>query len=620
MTARRDSVFLSLLEHAQMNRIVLDEMDADIKFKEARKEAALVSIGKAICGFLVRRNVSNLAYCGDSLRKTQFYMRNSPRAGIYFRYCLSFFKHQVLYFRLKNVAGLACLQFVRCCIMKDFDCGTVVCRQGDSCDFFYVLIEGLMTITQRLGHVDKVLGAIRSGASFGEIGIIRQTQRTATITATTKCSVLMIDKNSFLEILHLSNPEMVLKKTNFLLTLPIFQSAPRTTLEHLSHVMALQHWKAYDHVYRRCRFGGFDDRLLVVLSGHVHFFVEPFLSENEISERMIKHNSRSCTCYSTKALQESQESSKSWLPCAKERGRCVCECGVGSFLNIHSLFRNDSPDCCIIAGPKGATVLVVQKIDLMSIVEKGKSKQLFQNLAEQSWNAMCQRQNTVSELSFSKFPYRQLVGQSILISRPASDSNTSNIVLTHMKRYLSGPRLNKIFPPLDLHRISGEKQQSSLKPFHDISCVGKEFMQSPRVSRAMQQASFLYRTLQHSFEHSFTSRRDNDSGSSSKDSTSIFAVPAGNSTPLMLESANTVSDLPHQDHDYVEMACIKFSKDLKDVQNFLHQSDRNVSAIHPLNSHRTFTPRAPSEPQDSEALGVRGARILASTRSHRRNR
>ena len=43
MTARRDSVFLSLLEHAQMNRIVLDEMDADIKFKEARKEAALAA-------------------------------------------------------------------------------------------------------------------------------------------------------------------------------------------------------------------------------------------------------------------------------------------------------------------------------------------------------------------------------------------------------------------------------------------------------------------------------------------------------------------------------------------------------------------------------------------------
>jgi len=400
--------------------------------------------------------------------------------------------------------------------------------------------------------------------------------------------------------------------------------------------MALQHWKPNDYVYRRCQFSGFDDRLLIVLSGHVHVFVEPFLSENELSERHDKHNSQSCTCYTTKALQESQDSSKSWLPCAKERGRCVCECGVGSFLNIHSLFRNDTPDCCVISGSKGATVLVVQKIDLMSIVEQGKSKQLFQNLSEQSWNAMCLRQNTVSQLSFSKFPYRQLVGQSILISRPASDSNASNIVLTHMKRYLCGPRHNRIFPPLNLHC---DKLPPHLKPFHDISCVGKEIQslqgssignslspnlstieQSPRISRAMQQANFLYRnfrTLHHSFHHKFTSNCDDNSGS--KDSTSIFAVPAGNSTPFMLESAKS-TDLSQQDYDYVESACMKFSQDLKDVQSFLHQSNRSASAIHPLNSHRTFTPRAPEVPQGSQALGVRGARILASAGIHRRNR
>jgi CRP-like cAMP-binding protein len=130
---------------------------------------------------------------------------------------MSFFKQHVLYFRLKNVAGLACQRFVRSCIVKDFDSGAVVCRQDDNCDFFYVLIDGQMTITQRSGHVDKVLGTIKSGAAFGEYGIIRQTRRTATITAASKCSAMIIDKNSFLEILHLSNPEMVLKKTSFLL-------------------------------------------------------------------------------------------------------------------------------------------------------------------------------------------------------------------------------------------------------------------------------------------------------------------------------------------------------------------------------------------------------------------
>ena len=564
-------------------------------------------------------------------------MRHTPRAGFYFRYCMSFFKQHVLYFRLKNVAGLACQRFVRSCIVKDFDCGAVVCRQDDNCDFFYVLIDGQMTITQRLGHVDKVLGTIKSGAAFGEYGIIRQTRRSATITAATKCSAMIIDKNSFLEILHLSNPEMVLKKTSFLLKLPIFQSAPRTTLEHLSHVMTLQHWKPFDFVYRRCRFSGFDDRLLVVLSGHVDVFVEPFLSENELSQRMIKHNSRSCTCFTTKVLQESHSIRKSWLPCAKERGKCVCECGVGSFLNIHCLFRSDSPDCCIIAGPKGASVLVVQKIDFMSIVENGKCKQLFQTLAGQSWDSMCLRRNTVSELSFSKFPYRQLVGQSLLISRPSNDSTASHIAMTHMKKFLCGPRHNRVFPPLDMHRISGEKQQLPLNSRHDISCVGKEFRsrqcscadkasslssaaieQSPKFSRAMQETEFWFPKLQHSMFQQIDSQRD-DEGSSAKDCTSIFAVPVGNSAPFINETAKTMDSCP-DDCDYFDKACAKFSQDLKEVQSFLRQGDRDTTAIRVLNSNTYFTPRAPEFPQDLQSLGVRGARVVASARSHRTKR
>jgi hypothetical protein len=641
MTGRRDSVFMSLLEHAQMNRIALDEVEAGIKLKETREENALSCIGKAVCGFLVRKNICNLSYCEDLLGRCQVYMRNAPRVGIYFRFCMSFFKQHVLYFRLKNVAGLACQQFLRRCILKDFECGGVVCRQGDSCDYFYVLIEGQMTITQRLGHIDKVLGTIRSGVSFGEFGIIRQTPRTATITAAAKCSVLMIDKNSFLEILHLSNPEMVRKKTSFLVNLPIFQSAPRTVLEHLSHVMALQHWKPFDIVYRRCRFSGFDDRLLVVLSGHVDVFIEPFLSENELSQRMIKHNSRTCACYSTKALQESLSITKSWLPSAKERGRCVCECGVGSFLNIHSLFRNDSPDCCIIAGSKGATVLVVQKIDFTSIIEKGKSKQLVHALVEQSWNSMCHRQKMVSDLSFSKFPYRELVGQSLLISRPSNNYSAANMAISHMRRFLSGPRYNKLFPPLDFHRISAEQQQSPLISPSSIACAGKQVVpslqsstasrslshnrtssgKSPRVSRAMQEANCLYPTSKHD-DHShkcINSPRVDDGSVADDCSSSIFAVPAGNSTPVVTASAKTDPYICHQESDYFERACVKFTRDLKEVHLFLRQSNRNVT-IQPLKSHRLLTPRAPELPQDSRSLGVRGARMIASARSDKQER
>jgi hypothetical protein len=445
---------------------------------------------------------------------------------------------------------------------------------------------------------------------------------------------MMIDKNSFLEILNLSNPEMVRKKTSFLLRLPIFQCVSRNMLEHLSHVMTLQNWKPFEFVYRRCRFSGFDDRLLVVLSGHVDVCFEPFLSDNELSLRMAKHNLESCSCHTTKIVQDSHSATKSWLPSAKERGKCVCECGVGSFLNIHCLLRSDSPDCCIIAGAKGATVLVIQKIDFMSIVEKGKCKQLFQLLAERSWNSMWQRRNTVSGLSFSKFPYRELVGQSMLISRHYNDFNDSNINMMHMKKFLSGPRLSKAFPPLDLHRIPAEKLPHTIVGCDGISCTGKHVHprntfingnswahkyaardHSPRLSRAMQEANVLYPALHSNLQQP----RDHLHKLIVKDCSSIFAVPAGNSIPFMIESAKmSDSDFGLHDHDYFEQACLKFSRDLKAVQSFLRQSDRHTSASCFLNSSRNFSPRAPEAPRDTRSLGIRGARIIASARNQHR--
>jgi hypothetical protein len=629
---------MSLEEHAELNRIVLEEVGAGIKSREAREQVALFVIGKVINGYLVRKSICNAASssCDESLRRCQLYLRSAPRVGLYFRYCLSFFKHHVLYFRLKNVTGLAFQEFVKRCIMKDFEIGAVICRQGDSCDFFYVLVDGQMMISQRSGHVDKTLGTIRSGASFGEFGIIRQTPRTATITSVTKCCVMMIDKCSFLEILHLSNPEMVRTKTSFLMKLPIFRSAPRITLEHLSHVMAVQHWKPYDFVYRRCQFSGFDERLLVVLSGNVDVFVEPFLSENELSQRETKHKSRLCTCYTTKTLQETHSTAKSWLPQAKERGRCVCERGVGSFLNLHCLFRSDCPDCCIISGSQGAMVLVIQKIDFLSIVDKGNSNQLFRILAEQSWDAMCHRRETVSRLSHSKFPFRELVGQSLLIARPFNDSN---IFFLPMKKFLCGPRHRKYFPPLDLHQSSGEEQHFPISSPKNLSGFGKYLQQqpqlssfcksvsslhssedikkvSPRLSRTMQEANFWYPCALQYLHSQTISHKHDERGSRTKDCSSKYAATAGDPAPVLVESANNTDSASRclkQDFDYFEEAWKFFSKNLKDVQSFLRRPARTAAAVPPP-LHSNFAPRAPELPNGSRPLGVRGSRMIESAR------
>jgi MFS family permease len=74
--------------------------------------------------------------------------------------------------------------------------GTVVIRQGDDGDAFYVTAEGELRVDVDGFRADHV---IMAGFGFGEIALLRSVVRTATITALTDARLLVIDSDDFLE-------------------------------------------------------------------------------------------------------------------------------------------------------------------------------------------------------------------------------------------------------------------------------------------------------------------------------------------------------------------------------------------------------------------------------------
>ena len=70
----------------------------------------------------------------------------------------------------------------------------MVIREGDDGDLFYVVLEGSLRVTQG-GRELRTLGA---GAGFGEIALLRDTPRTATVTATTDVALGAVDRDDFL--------------------------------------------------------------------------------------------------------------------------------------------------------------------------------------------------------------------------------------------------------------------------------------------------------------------------------------------------------------------------------------------------------------------------------------
>lgn len=80
--------------------------------------------------------------------------------------------------------------------------GQVIIRQGDVADRFYVLAEGEVEVTQvpAEGGAARVLRRMGAGESFGEIGLLAGSPRTATVTAVADGRLVALRKDDFLAL------------------------------------------------------------------------------------------------------------------------------------------------------------------------------------------------------------------------------------------------------------------------------------------------------------------------------------------------------------------------------------------------------------------------------------
>jgi len=77
--------------------------------------------------------------------------------------------------------------------------GTVVVREGEPGDRFYVLFSGMLSVSQAsLGN----RGVLRPGDYFGEVALARDVPRTATVAAITPAVVASCDRATFDELLR----------------------------------------------------------------------------------------------------------------------------------------------------------------------------------------------------------------------------------------------------------------------------------------------------------------------------------------------------------------------------------------------------------------------------------
>jgi CRP-like cAMP-binding protein len=93
--------------------------------------------------------------------------------------------------------------------------GQVLFRKGDVGDAAYVIIEGDAEVSVTTDAGEIPVASLKDGDFLGEIAILCDTPRTATITASSELKTLRIRKEPFFQLLK-QFPEMAIEMTRLL--------------------------------------------------------------------------------------------------------------------------------------------------------------------------------------------------------------------------------------------------------------------------------------------------------------------------------------------------------------------------------------------------------------------
>jgi CRP-like cAMP-binding protein len=172
--------------------------------------------------------------------------------------------------------------------LEDKEQGSIVFHQGDEGTTFYVILGGSVDVNVR----DVVAGTsftatqLFLGDSFGELALVNNAVRGATIVCCEDCSFLRIEKSDYERILLAVQQVELEERAEFLSTITLFHTWTRASLKGLAQVMAT---KSVDRNTVIIRQGDEPDGLYFVRKGTCRVLKQVSFGRSEDVEQPPRH-------------------------------------------------------------------------------------------------------------------------------------------------------------------------------------------------------------------------------------------------------------------------------------------------------------------------------------------
>ncbi|XP_064005694.1 cGMP-dependent protein kinase 2 [Pogoniulus pusillus] len=167
----------------------------------------------------VRKDSSEKKLITDALNKNQFLKRLEP--------------HQIR-------------DMVECMYERTFQQGSYVIRQGEPGNHIFVLKEGNLEVFQQ----NKLLSSIPEWTAFGELAILYNCTRTASVKAITDVKTWALDREVFQNIMRVTAQTRQEQYRNFLRSVSLLKNLPEDKLTKIMDCLEVEYYDKGDYVIR----------------------------------------------------------------------------------------------------------------------------------------------------------------------------------------------------------------------------------------------------------------------------------------------------------------------------------------------------------------------------------